>query len=433
MRRGLKAAAVIAILLGAASLAVGALEKGAAEKSAARSTEELYQQVELFADAISILRSDYVEEVDAQKLIYGAMKGMLSSLDYYSQFMEPDDYDEIKVETKGEFGGVGVEISLKEGILTVVAPIADTPAEKAGIQAGDKIVKIDGKVTKKITLSDAVKQMRGKPGTMVTLTIWREGDKKIIEVPIKRALITVHSIKKAEVLEDNIGYIKLVEFQENTARDLDEALRKLEKEKIDSLILDLRNNPGGLLDGAIDVAERFLQKDEPIVSIKARNEEENAEFKSSGRHTRPDYPLIVLVNEGSASASEIVAGAVKDNRRGVVLGTKTFGKASVQTVIPMKDGSALRFTTAAYLTPSGRLIKKEGIEPDVVVERVRGIRKGKDDVDIFEKLDDEKGREKPKEKTDEPEDVSAAAESDNQLDAAVNLMKAIRVYKAQEA
>ena len=433
-KKALKAVLVIAVMVFAASVAIGGFEKTSADKARGVSKAGLYQQVELFADAVSILRSDYVDELDSKKLIYGAMKGMLASLDDYSQFMDPDEYDEIRIETKGEFGGVGVEISLKDGILTVVAPIAGTPAEAALIRAGDKIVKIDGKVTKNVSLNDAVKQMRGKPGTMVTLTIWREADQKIFDVPIRRDIIKVRSIKKAELIADRIGYIKLVEFQQNTPRDLDEALKKMEAQGMEALILDLRNNPGGLLDGAVDVGERFLKKDKVIVSIKARNPAESTVFKSSGRFVRADYPIIVIVNEGSASASEIVAGAIKDNKRGIILGSKTFGKASVQTVIPLKDGSALRFTTASYLTPGGKMIKNEGIAPDVVIERESSLAaKKKDDIDIFEKMEEEKA-----EKAQAPELSGKPVkgkekEKDNQLEAAVNLMKAIKVYTSEKS
>ena len=424
MKRSFGLLWIAAIVLALASLAAGGPEKASSDKT--RAKDSLYEQVGIFGDAISALREGYVEEVDSKKIIYGAMKGMLSSLDDYSQFMEPDEYREIQVETKGEFGGIGIEISMREGILTVITPLAGTPAEAAGLKPNDKVVKIDGKITKKLTLNEAVKLMRGKPGTPVTLTIWRDQD--VFDVPIKRDIIKVNSIKKAELIEDKIGYIKLVEFQENTARDLDEALKKLEAQGMDSLILDLRNNPGGLLDGAIDVSERFLAKDMGIVSIKARNPQKAELFKSSGRFTRPDYPMVVLVNEGSASASEIVAGAVKDNRRGIILGAKTFGKASVQTVIPLKDGSALRFTTALYLTPGGRLIKEEGITPDVAVEEGAFEKKGKKDEaeEIFEKLEEDTAKKSVKEK---PAEKPAAAR-DGQLEAAVNLMKAIKIYKA---
>lgn len=428
-RKWLGFSAILAIFIFAGALASGGPEKAAGK---GESREDLYNQFELFADAVSILSEGYVDEVDSKKLIYGAMQGMLESLDDYSQFMEPDEYNEIKIETKGEFGGIGIEITLKGGILTVITPMAGTPADLNGIKAGDKIVKIDGKVTKNITLNEAVKQMRGKPGSTVTLTIWREGLSNILNIPIKRDMIKVHSIKEAGIIEDGIGYIKLVEFQENTPRDLDDAMKKLKADGMDSLILDLRNNPGGLLDGAIDVAERFLPKDKVIVSIKSRTQGQNAPFKSSGKTAHTDFPLIVMVNEGSASASEIVAGAVKDNKRGIVLGMKTFGKASVQTIIPLKDGSALRFTTAYYLTPSGKLIKDEGIMPDVTVERMEYTLKKKDyGADIFENLEGGKGltgaKEKPVENIKKQE--RPGPEKDNQLDTAVNLMKAIKICK----
>src|SRR3989338_2106458 len=238
MKRRLKVLFFIAMLISLSSIATGGYEEIKKEK-AARPQEDLYGQVELFADAVSIIRSDYVDEVESKKLIYGALKGMLSSLDDFSSFMEPDEYKEIKLETKGEFGGIGIEISMKDRILTIVAPMAGTPAESAGLKPGDKIVKIDGKITKDISLSDAVKMMRGEPRTVVTLTIWREKDERILDVPIKRDIIKIHSIKKAAILEGRIGYIKLVEFQEKTPRDLEEALKKLEAEGMDSLILDL--------------------------------------------------------------------------------------------------------------------------------------------------------------------------------------------------
>lgn len=434
MKRLTVGAVIIGILLLASSIVFGGFEKASADKT--KSRENLYSQVELFADAVSVLRNEYVDELDSKKLIYGAMKGMLGSLDDYSQFMDPDEYNEIRIETKGEFGGVGVEISLKDGILTVITPMVGTPAEAAGVMAGDKIVKIDGKVTKNITLNDAVKQMRGKPGSTVVLTVWRDGLTGILDIPIKRSIIKVQSIKKANLLEGKIGYIKLVEFQENTPRDLDAALKKLKTEGMDSLILDLRNNPGGLLECAVDVAERFLGKDKTIVSIKARSADQSSVFKSSGKFAELNFPMIVMVNEGSASASEIVAGAMKDNKRGIILGAKTFGKASVQTVIPLKDGSALRITTAYYLTPNGYLIKGEGIVPDVVIARSAGsIVKDKDGIDIFEKMESEKDNKPVKDKLiEKAEKIEMKTnDQDNQLETAINLIKAIKIYKYEKS
>lgn len=432
MPKGLRGLLVVLVMLVAATVAVGGPDTKKAVREESDSKTMLYKQIELFADAVSAVRGEYVEEVDSQKLVYGAMKGMLSSLDDYSQFMEPDEFQEIQVETKGKFGGVGIEISVRDGIITIISPLAGTPAEAAGLLPKDKIVKIDGKVTKDMTLSDAVKLMRGKPGTKVTLTIWREDEERVFDVPLKRAMIEVHSVKKADFIEDKIGYIRLVEFQENTAKDLDQALKKLESQQMDALILDLRNNPGGLLDGAINVSERFLPADQEIVSIKARDTEEDTVFKSSGKFVRPDYPLVVLVNGGSASASEIVAGAVRDNKRGIILGTKTFGKASVQTVLPLKDGSALRITTAHYFTPSGKLIKGEGVVPDVVVEKVLA-KKDKKPEDIFEKLEDGKIEIDLKARPKDPEtEEREKLKADNQLQSAVNLLKAIKVYNREK-
>ena len=433
MSRIRKVTLIAISILMMASLAIGGLYHKETKDKPKASKSDFYGQLELFAEAISVVRSEYVDDVDPKKLIYGAMKGMLSSLDDFSQFMEPDEFEEMKSETKGEFGGVGTEISLKDGILTVVTPLVGTPADLAGIKPGDKIVRINGKITKNITLNEAVKEMRGKPGSIVTLMIWREKAQKILEMPIRRAIIKIPSVKDAKLIDDSIGYIRLVEFQDNTVRDFDGALKKLESQGMNSLILDLRYNPGGILEGAVAVAERFLPKDKVIVSIKSRTPEENAVFKSSGKFTHRDYPIIILVNEGSASAAEIVSGAVQDNKRGLILGEKTYGKASVQTVIPMKDGSALRLTTAAYLTPSGKLIKGQGIMPDVVVEARDASAKGEKDEDmedIFEKVTT-----KVPEKRIEQKDLSnkEILEKDNQLDAAVNLIKAIKVYKQEKA
>ncbi|MBN1526572.1 MAG: S41 family peptidase [Candidatus Omnitrophica bacterium] len=435
MKKITKALCVGACIAVLSSLAIAGIEQAkenpkaeqAKEKTKAKK-DDIYAQVELFADAVSIIRSEYVEDTEAKKVVYGAMKGMLASLDDFSQFMEPDEYKEIKVETKGEFGGLGVEIGMRDGIVTVIAPISGTPAESAGIKAADKIVKINGEITKSLTLNDVVKKMRGSPNTMVTLTLWRESEQKVFDVQIKRAIIKIRSIKKAALIEDKIGYVKLAEFQENTPRDLDEALKKLQAQGMDSLILDLRNNPGGLLDVSIDVAERFLPKDTVIVSTKSRTPEQNVIFKAKGKSTCPDCPVVVLVNGGSASASEIVAGAIQDNKRGIILGTKTFGKASVQTVIPLNDGSALRLTTALYYTPSGKLIRDQGIIPDVVVEKEVAAQKPPEKkVDIFERLEAEK---KAKPKTEAPpEGLEEKVELDNQLSRAVDLVKGLKIYR----
>ena len=413
---------VISVML-IASLTMGISE--APKETKTQSKEDLYNQVELFSDVISVIRSEYVNEVDSKKAIYGALRGMLYSLDDFSQFMDQDEYRELTSDARGEFGGIGVEIALKDGIVTVITPMAGTPAESAGVKPGDRIVKINGKTTRDMLLSDAVKVMRGEPGTQVMLTVWREKEEKVLDIPIKRANIKIDSIRDAYLIEDKIGYIRLVEFQEKCVRELEAALKKLEGEGMDSLILDLRNNPGGLLETAIGVSEKFIPKDKVIVSTKSRNPAQNAEYRSKGVLTHPDYPLIVLVNEGSASAAEIVAGAIQDNKRGVVLGAKTFGKASVQTVIPLRDGSALRLTTAYYVTPGGKSISNHGVIPDVLVDSGDVVKKTRSSSAIFDDIDSGKWikRDHKASKSKEP------GERDNQLDRAVDLMKAIKVYK----
>ncbi|MCX5665688.1 MAG: S41 family peptidase [Candidatus Omnitrophica bacterium] len=413
---------VIAVML-IASLTMGRPE--APKETKLQSKDDLYNQVELFSDAISVIRSEYVNEVDSKKVIYGALRGMLSSLDDFSQFLDQDEYKELASEAKGEFGGIGVEITLKDGIITVITPMAGTPAESAGIKPGDKIVRINGKTTKDVRLSDAVKIMRGEPGTQLTLTVWREKEERVLDIPIKRAKINIESIKDARLIEGKIGYIRLVEFQEKCARELEAALKKLEGEGMDSLVLDLRNNPGGLLDSAIDVSEKFIPKDEIIVSTKSRSPDQNAVYRSKGVLTHPGYPLIVLVNEGSASAAEIVAGAIQDNKRGVILGTKTFGKGSIQTVIPLKDNSALRLTTASYLTPSGRSISNQGVVPDVIVDREELGGRKRSSSDIFDDVDDDKEIKKDIKVSKQKEAVAR----DNQLERAIDLIKAIKVYR----
>jgi len=412
----------IAAVMLVTSLTMGGYEARKDTKS--QSKEDLYNQVELFSDAISAVQSEYVHEVDSKKVIYGALRGMLSSLDDFSQFMDQDEYKELTSEAKGEFGGIGVEITLKDGILTVITPMVGTPAELAGIKPGDKIVRINGNTTKDMRLSEAVKVMRGESGTKLTLTIWREKEEKVLDISIKRAKIKINSIKDAYLIDGKIGYIRLVEFQEKCASELESALKKLEGEGMNSLILDLRNNPGGLFEVAIDVSEKFIPKGAVIVSTRSRNSIQDVIYRSKGVLTHPQYPMIVLVNEGSASASEIVTGAIQDNKRGVILGAKTFGKGSVQTVIPLKDNSALRLTTASYFTPSGKSISNNGVVPDVTVEAEDLKEREVPSSDIFGKIDDGKGS-KGALRLPRPKEV---VERDNQLQRAIDLMKAIKVY-----
>lgn len=371
------------------------------------SKEDIFDELELFADAITLINANYVEEVKPRDMIYGALDGMLSSLDAHSSFLEPDEYKELRTETTGEFGGVGIKLTLQDKLLTVISPLEGTPADKAGILPGDKIIKIDDEPAKNFILDDAVKRLRGAPGTKVKLTIMREGEDRFKEFVIRRAIIRIKSVKDIVMLGDGVGYIRIADFQRYTAADLEKAIKKLLKQNLKALILDLRNNPGGLLDISTLVSEKFLKKGEVIVSTKGRLELQNMVFKSRAYKPYLDFPLIVLVNRGSASASEIVAGALRDNKRAVILGETTFGKGSVQTVIPMRDDSAIRLTTSQYLTPSGNVIHNKGIVPDVEVKFVAP----------------EADKEKNDSKEPKRELLIKRLKEDNQVKAAIELLK----------
>ncbi|MBN2482627.1 MAG: S41 family peptidase [Candidatus Omnitrophica bacterium] len=347
-----------------------------------------YEELDLFGETLSMIQKKYVEEKEFKDLIYGALSGMASSLDSYSQFLKPEDYRELLVETEGKFGGLGIEITMIDGLLTIVSPIEGTPAEKAGLKPGDVIIKIDGAVTKGITLNEAVKKLRGEPGEEVTVTVFRESDRRVENITIVRDIIKIKDIRESVLIAGGIGYIKLTEFREKTARDLDTALKNLADEKMKAIILDLRNNPGGLLLSAVDVASRFLGTGEVIVSTKSRKEEELVYKSVPYARKYLDVPMVVLINKGSASGSEIVAAALKDNKRAVLVGEKSFGKASVQSVVPLSDGSALRFTTAKYYTPSGESIHEKGVEPDIIVESKIVEPSGQEQEDVFAKIKD---------------------------------------------
>ncbi len=334
-------------------------------KSKVSERDVTYKNLDLFIEVLREIQKNYVEPVDVKKLIYGAIKGMVRTLDPHSSFMTKDEYKELMIETKGKFSGVGIEITIRDGMLTVVAPIEGTPAYKAGIKSGDKIIKINDKPTKNMTLMDAVKLIRGPKGTKVKLTILRKGVNKPLEFVIVRDVIPLRSVK-GFMLSSSIGYVRITSFQSNTSKQLKHILSKLEKHHLKGLILDLRNNPGGLLSQAVKVSDVFLDSG-VIVSTRGRVRSQNFIAYAHKNLVKRDYPIIVLVNAGTASASEIVAGALQDNKRALIVGTKTFGKGSVQTVIPLSDGSALRLTTARYYTPSGRCIQVKGIEPDIEV------------------------------------------------------------------
>lgn len=392
---------------------------------------KIYENLKVFTEVLSIVESNYVDEVNSRELIYGAVKGALKTLDPHSSFLEPEMFREMQVETTGTFGGLGIEITIKDDQLTVVSPIEGTPAHRAGIQAGDRIVRIEGVTTKDMNLMDAVKRMRGPKGTKVTITIMREGLKEPKDITIIREIITVHSVKYSEV-DKGIGYIKIRQFQEKTGADLENALEKLEKQEIQGLILDLRNNPGGLLSSAVEISEKFLGEGKLIVYTEGRLKSQNMRFTASKKMGHVQYPLVVLVNHGSASASEIVAGSIQDWGRGLILGNQTFGKGSVQTIIPLSDGSGLRLTTARYFTPKGKSIHGKGITPDIIVEQP----KTKEEEAMLKALKEE-GLKDPSKKEEPPveqkkkEPLSEAEElkQDIQLQRAIEILKATRIFE----
>lgn len=333
--------------------------------------DDSYQQIKLVVDVLQHVREQYVEEVDQKKLIYGAAAGMARTLDPFSQFMEPEDHKEMKTETQGQFGGLGIRIAIRDGWLTVITPMPDTPAYRLGILPGDKIVKIEGDVTQGLGVEEAVQRLRGKPGTKVTIGILREGEKEPRDFTITREIIKILSVRST-LLDGKIGYVKLSEFIETSDADMLKALKALDEKGMSSLVLDLRNDPGGLLTAAVDVGKLFIGDSKIIVYTQGRSQPRQ-DFFADSKAPYADLPMAVLVNGGSASASEIVTGALQDHQRAVVVGSETFGKGSVQSVIPLDDGSALRLTVAKYYTPSGRSIhrdektKKGGITPDIVI------------------------------------------------------------------
>ena len=355
-------------VLAAVVLAVLTLSLGGTSASKGVDRAATYEQLKLFTDVLAIIQNQYVDETEPKEVIYGAVRGMLRALDPHSSFMDPESYREMQVETSGSFGGLGIEITIRDDQLTVVAPIESTPAWRAGIQPGDRIVKIEGLVTKDMSLPDAVKRMRGPKGTKVTVTIAREGAKEPFDVSLVREVIQVQSIKTQEI-EPGIGYIRIRQFQERTAPDLVASVEKFEKTgRLGGLIIDVRSNPGGLLSAAVEVSEEFLGDGKLVVYTEGRVRNQNMRFTAHAKRAITEVPLVVLVNQGSASASEIVAGAIQDHGRGVVIGQQTFGKGSVQTIIPLSDGSGLRLTTARYFTPKGRSIHGKGITPDIIID-----------------------------------------------------------------
>jgi carboxyl-terminal processing protease len=391
-------------------LVVLTLSLGGSAVSKVTDNAATYEQLRLFTEVLSIVQNQYVDEVPPKELIYSAIKGTLRGLDPHSSFLDPESYREMQVETTGSFGGLGIEITLKDDILTVVAPIDGTPAYRAGLHTGDRIVKIDGLSTKDMQLVDAVKRMRGKPGTKVTISIVREGWAEPKDFDIVREQIRVQSVRMVEMGE-GIEYVKLRQFQEQSPQDLDAALDKLRKNGMKGLILDLRNNPGGLLTAAVEVSEKFIDDGKLVVYTEGRVRNQNMRFSAHAKRGYSQMPMVVLVNQGSASASEIVAGALQDWGRATIVGTQTFGKGSVQTIIPLSDGSGLRLTTAKYFTPKGRSIHGKGITPDIIVEVPK----------------EPAPKERPLPSADPRDDLK----NDVQLQKALEVIKTLRTAKSQ--
>ncbi len=386
--------------------------------------DKTYQSLKLLVDILELINENYVEEVDVKKLVYGAARGIVNRLDDFSQFMEPETYKRVKSDTEGEFGGIGIRVESRGGWLIVVTPLPNTPAYRAGLYPGDRIIKIEGKTTRNMLLEEAVKRLRGKPGTQVNITIAREPEKEKEEwitkdITITRALIKLENTKY-KMLEDNIGYLKIVDFTGHVVEDVKKDLKVLEKKGMKSLIIDLRYNPGGLLMAAVDISKLFLKSNKMIVFTKGRNGANYQEFRSNSEAEYQNLPLVLLINRYSASASEIVSGAMQDNKRALVIGERSFGKASVQSIIPLFDKSALRLTIAKYYTPRGRSIQRDkkhegGIQPDIEVKVPREIEAKliSQWEEIFYPEDGKKHKEKKKEKV-----------RDEVLERAVEILKA---------
>ena len=420
---------LIAGLVAVAVLFVG----GRAVDRVGAVSEETYENIELLTNILAIVQKNYVDEVSSEQLFEGAINGMLLSLDPHSAYLTPDLYRELQVDTKGSFGGLGIEITVRGGFLTVVSPIEDTPAFRAGIQPGDQIIKIDGELTKDMSLLEAVKRMRGRKGTKITISISREGVPGLLDVTIEREVIKIRSVK-ARRIDTDYGYVRVTQFQERTDDDLRQAMDELlGEEPIKGLVLDLRNNPGGLLAQAVQVADLFLDSG-LIVYTDGRLESQRQKYYAHSAGTYEGFPMVVLVNGGSASAAEIVAGALQDHKRAIVLGTQTFGKGSVQTILPLEKEAALRLTTARYYTPNGNSIQAAGIQPDIVMDPTLTVasvegqsiqqRAGLREENLPRHLKGESGAEEMRD-----ESLEEGQTTDPQLDHAIELLKSWHVFE----
>ncbi len=414
------------------------------DKNAVAASPLPLEDLRAFTEVFGKVKSDYVETVDDKDLLENAIKGMLSGLDPHSSYLNREEFKEMRIGTDGKFGGLGIEVSMENGFVKVISPIDDTPAQRAGVMAGDVIVRLDDTPVKGMTLNEAVKIMRGKPGTDILLTIVREGEEGPLKITITRAIIRIKSVR-SKTLEPGFGYIRISQFQSATGTSMRKAISELKKEndgELKGLILDLRNNPGGVLNASVSVADAFIKKGK-IVYTEGRVKDSLLTFNASPNDLLKGAPIVVLVNGGSASASEIVAGALQDHHRAIIMGTKTFGKGSVQTIMPMNNGAALKITTARYFTPSGRSIQAEGIEPDIIVEQLK-ISKKEDskvqrlrEADLRDHLENGNGKKatdakkgsndsaKKKGEADEKEKLK----NDYQLNEALNLLKGIYIVE----
>jgi len=411
----------------------------ATEEQERASAQELpLEQLQTFTDVYSRIKEHYVESVDDKQLLEFAIRGMLNGLDPHSAYLNADEFKELKIGTEGEFGGLGIEVTMEDGFVKVVAPIDGTPAKRAGMKAGDLIVRLDDKPVKGMSLNDAVQIMRGEPGSSIQLTVVREGRDKPFQVKITRAVIEVQSVD-SRMLDKDYGYLRISHFQTNTQQSVDEALRKLADESgdgLDGLVLDLRNNPGGVLSAAVSVSDTFL-KDGLVVYTEGRIPNSRLSYSARPGDAIDGAPLVVLVNEGSASASEIVAGALQDHKRAVVIGHKTFGKGSVQTIQDLSNGGALKLTTARYYTPDGRSIQAQGIEPDIHTGTFKLTEVGEDGVgplteaNLSQHLANPNGEDNGTDSADAGSESSGLAANDYELYVALNLLKGLNIFKAE--
>ncbi|SLN13412.1 S41 family peptidase [Oceanibacterium hippocampi] len=428
MRKFLLAGTVATVTVAVAGVAW----LGAPEKSVAASSET-YRQLNLFGDVFERIRKDYVEEVDDSALIEAAINGMLSSLDPHSSYLNAKNYDNMKVQTRGTFGGLGIEVTMENGLVKVVTPIDDTPAAIAGVEPGDLITHLDGEPVLGLTLGEAVEKMRGPIDSPILLTIARKGQEKPLEIKVTRALITVQSVRSRMI--DDIVYVRVSSFSEQTEIGIKRALDKARQSsnRLRGLVLDLRNNPGGLLDQAVAVSDLFLERGE-IVSTRGRRPDDSQRYNAHAGDAMNALPIIVLINGGSASASEIVAGALQDHGRAIVMGTQSFGKGSVQTIVPLQANGAMRLTTARYYTPSGTSIQAKGITPDIDVQQARleVIENGSARTEASLRNHLTTGNEEATDDSEDPNEAKAGGVEDYQLQRAVDLLKGISLYAKRE-